>query len=283
MLARVLLRPSFCAAAALVATLTAQPTLAGGTGQPDTENRYPNAGAIVVIAGFPGVPYIQSSGVLIHPRVLLTAGHLTATAQDLVDQGIPLLDFTRISFGTDAFDPSTWVEIETFFTHPAFSFQPDAHSQDLGIIILKEPVDLPCAALPAVGLLDDLKRAGLLGNQGNPVRFLQVGYGNILEFPPPEEIVSDGLRRFSFPGYLGLENVWLLMNMNPAAGYTGTGHGDSGGPVFWRAPGGGLVLVALVSRGAVEPVAVLKAYRVDTAEALGFIDFVLDLVDGGWL
>lgn len=272
-----------CTIAPLAVSSTAPPARAGGTGQPDTENRYPNVGAIVVIAGFPGAPYVQSSGVLIHPRVLLTAGHLTATAQDLIDQGIPLLDLTRISFGTDAFDPSTWVEIETFFTHPAFSFEPDAHSQDLGIIILKEPVNLPCATLPDVGLLDDLKRAGLLGNQGNPVKFLQVGYGNILEFPPPREIVSDGLRRFSFPEYLGLENVWLLMNMNPAAGNTGTGHGDSGGPVFWRAPDGGLVLVALVSRGAVEPVAILKAYRTDTAEALGFIRTVLDLVEGGAL
>jgi hypothetical protein len=279
---RVLLRLSWCAAA-LAATLTTQPVLAGGTGQPDTENRYPNVGAIVVIAGFPGVPYVQSSGVLIHPRVLLTAGHLTATAQNLVDQGIPLLDLTRISFGTDAFDPSTWVEIETFFTHPAFSFEPDAHSQDVGIIILKEPVDLPCATLPDVGLLDDLKRAGLLGNHGDPVKFLQVGYGNILEFPPPEELVSDGLRRFSLPEYRAVENVWLLMNMNPAAGNTGTGHGDSGGPLFWRAPDGGLVLVALVSRGAPEPVAVLKAYRIDIGEALDFIRFIVELVDGGWL
>src|SRR6478672_10495632 len=185
---RAILRLSLFATAAMAAISTIRPALAGGTGQPDTENRYPNVGCIVIIAG-PGTPAVKASGVLIHPRVMLTAGHVTAEGEQLIRQGVPLFDISRVSFGKDALDPSTWVEVEAIFTHPAYRLEPDAHSQDIGVIILKEPVDLPCATLPHEGLLDGLRDAGLLGNQGDPVKFTSVGYGSVLEFPPPEELL----------------------------------------------------------------------------------------------
>jgi hypothetical protein len=145
----------------------------------------------------------------------------------------------------------------------------------------KEPLDLPCATLAYEGLLDDLKDAGLLGNQGDPVKFIAVGYGATLEFPPPEEVASDGLRRISSPEYRALENVWLVMNQAAAPGNSGIASGDSGGPVFWRAPDGGLIVVATNTKTDSQRVSLFKAYRTDTAEARGFIDFVLDLVEIG--
>jgi hypothetical protein len=99
-------------------------------------------GAIVVIAD-PDHPEVVGSGVLIHPRVLLTAGHVTITSERLLRDGVPLFEVSRISFGTDAFDLSSWVEAVAVMPHPGF--EGDAH--DLGVVILKEPVDLPCATL----------------------------------------------------------------------------------------------------------------------------------------
>jgi hypothetical protein len=279
---RVLLRLSLFAAVALAAVITFHPALAGGTGQPDTKNRYPNVGCIVIIAG-PGTPAVKASGVLIHPRVMLTAGHVTAEGEELIRQGVPLFDISRVSFGKDALDPSTWVEVEAIFTHPDYKLEPDSKSQDIGVIILKEPVGLPCAILAHEGLLDQLKRDGTLGGSGDPVKFTSVGYGSVLEFPPPEELLPDGLRRYSSPEFRAVENVWLLMNQNSAAGNSGIAGGDSGGPVFWRNPEGELILVALNSRTDQRRVALFKAYRTDIAEALGFIDFILALVEGGWL
>jgi hypothetical protein len=281
---------STCMAVALAATLTAHPAIAGGTGQPDTENRYPNSGAIVVTSGFPGVPFIQASGVLIHPRVLLCAGHSTAAGERLIAQGIPLFEHFRVNFGPDAFHPLVSAEAVAMFTHPGHVENPDlpvgielAHDHDLGVVILKEPVDLPCATLPSEGLLDDLKRAGLLGDQGNPVKFIAAGYGATLEFPPPEEVRPDGLRRVSFPEDRAGETVWLLMNQNFAAGNSGVAGGDSGCPVFWRAPDGELIAVGITSQTDAQRVSVFWASRTDLAESLDFIEFVFDLVDDGLL
>src|SRR3954469_5854250 len=103
-------RLGFCMTAALAAIMMVHAALAGGTGQLDTENRYPNVGCIVVTSGLPGTPAVKASGVLTPPRVLLTAGHFTAEGEELLRQGVPLFDISRISFGTDALDPSTWLE-----------------------------------------------------------------------------------------------------------------------------------------------------------------------------
>ena len=262
--------------------LTARPALAGGTGQPDTENRYPNVGAIVIIAG-PGTPAVKASGVLIHPRIMLTAGHVTAEGEELIRQGVPLFDISRISFGTDALDPSTWVEAVAIFTHPAYTLEPDAHSQDVGVIILKEPVDLPCATLGYEGLLDDLKDAGLLGNQGDPVKFVSAGYGSVLEFPPPRGVAPRRPAANLVPRVpCGGERL-AAHEPERRRREQRRGRGRLRGAGVLRAPDGGLIVVALNSRTDVERVSLFKAYRTDTAEALGFIDLVLDLVEAGWL
>jgi len=263
------------------AILVARPARAITFGQPDSENRFPNVGAIVVVGGPPifDFPIIAGSGVLIHPRVLLTAGHVTADIEAAIASGLFHIDDGRISFGKDAFDPDTWVNVKAIVTHPEFRLNPESKSHDVGVVILKEPVDLPCAALPYEGFLDDLKNAGLLRDQGVPAQFLNVGYGATLEFPPPVFTPGDGLRRFSFSDYRALENVWLHQNVNPATGNGGTGFGDSGGPHFWLAPSGELILVAVQSRGDPELVSLNKAYRLDIDQAKSFIEFVLTLVE----
>jgi hypothetical protein len=192
-------------------------------GSPDSDNRFSNVGAIVVTEGLPGAPYIVGSCTLIHPRVVLTAGHVTASGEELLARGVPLFDISAISFGTNAFDPASWVKGVALVTHPDFGTGPEF--PDVGLIILEESVDLPCATLPYEGLLDDLRAAGLLVNQGDPTNFLAVGYGETLNFPPPEQITGDGPRRFSFPEYHSLTTTEVLLNQNPAAGNSGIGGG----------------------------------------------------------
>jgi hypothetical protein len=265
-----------CVGSALAATLMARPAAAITFGEPDSDNQFPNVGAIVAVRD----SSIVATGILIHPRVLLTAGHATADIEFLVASGIATHDDGRVSFGVDATDPSTWHEIETVVTHPDYRLYPESSSQDIGVVILKEPVDLPCATLPYVGLLDDLKHAGLLRDAGLPTQFLNVGYGATLDFPPPEFQEGDGLRRFSISEYQALQNVWLMSNQNPAAGAGGVGYGDSGGPKFWPAPNGELVLVGIQSRSpSPEVVGVVLCYRLDIAEAHEFVEFVLDFVN----
>ena len=269
----------------LLLAVAARPLPAITFGEVDNDNLFPNVGAIVVIKNPTGVdrpvPRAGCSGTLIHPRVLLTAGHCMHSLEAAIADGIATLDNVRVSFGTDAFDETTWLEIEAVVTHPDFAFTPVNDQHDVGLVILKEPVDLPCATLAYAGFLDDLKAAGLLVNGGDFASFLAAGYGTTLNFPPPEVVAADGQRRFVFTQYVALQNAWLVMNQNQAIGEDngGTGFGDSGGPRFWVAPDGSLVLVAVTSRGDPKLVALDQAYRIDTVDALGFIEVVLSMVD----
>ena len=260
----------------LATTLVVRPTQAG-SGEPDVDNRFPNAGAIVVFAD-PDHPTVPGSGVLIHPRVLLTAGHVTASGEELLRNGVPLFDISAISFGINAFDSSTWLKAVATLTHPGF----ETGGHDLGVVILKEPVNLPCAKLAPAGFLDDLKDAGLLRYPGVSKKFVAVGYGNTFTFPPPEEQLADGLRRFAFPDFHALQQEnWIVLNQNLAAGNSGLASGDSGGPLFWSGPGGELVVVGIHSGSDPERVAKLVDYRTDTAAALDFIRVVIAMVEAG--
>jgi hypothetical protein len=163
-------------------------------------------------------------------------------------------------------------------THPGF----ETGGHDLGVVILKEPVNLPCATLAYEGFLDDLKDAGFLRYPGVSKKFVAVGYGNTLTFPPAQEQPADGRRRFAFPDFHSLQQEnWILLNQNLAAGNTGFASGDSGGPLFWTRPGGELVVVAVHSGSDPERVAKLIDYRTDTAVALDFIDMVIAMVEAG--
>jgi hypothetical protein len=271
------------ALAALLAGVVARPAQAITFGEEDSDNQFSNVGAIVFTGGVPGIPApsIVGSGVLIHPRVLLTAGHVTFDLKRGIEHGAQF----RVSFAVNAFDPDHWMEFVGLVTHPGYvdengDVDDYIHRQDVGVVILKEPVDLPCATLASEGLLDVLMDAGLLVNQGTPEEFLAVGYGRTLDFPPPEPVLSGGLRRFEFSEYRALLDAWLFMNKNHrATDDGGAGPGDSGGPRFWIDDNGGLVVVAITTRGDPNLMGHDVAYRMDTAEALDFINLVIAAVE----
>jgi hypothetical protein len=265
------------AVALLISTGFSGPAWAITGGEVDEDNTYSNVGAVVALPPDGSGPTMMASGTLIHPRILLTAGHVSI----FMEQNPWTIPLTGISFGTYALDPATWHEVEAVITHP--NYNPLAWNQscnDVGVIILKKPVNIrkvPLAKLPDEGFLDDLKTAGLLRepSQGG-APFKVVGYGSTIDWPPPENIPGDGLRRFADSEYLGLTAGWLITLQNLAAGSAGTGLGDSGGPAFWADTDGTLVLVALTGHGDPNLVAMGFYWRVDIPETLDFIDWVID-------
>jgi hypothetical protein len=225
------------------------------------------------------------TGSLIHPRVLLTAGHATAFIEARWAQGLGGPQDLRVSFGVNALDPTTWHEIETVITHP--DYHPanvqdtgnTARYNDVGVIILKKPVNtrkIPLARLPT-GLSTTSRRA-CSTNRTRAERSSRP-QATAQPRPAPESIPGDGLRRFAQTECLGLTQSWLFTLMNPATGNGGTGYGDSGGPNFWVAPDGMLILVAITSRGDPNLVATNIAWRADIPETLEFIDFVLAMME----
>ena len=259
--------------------MTAGPADAITFGQIDVDDQFPNVGAIVIAR--PGrEPVLICSGTLIHPRLFLTAGHCTRFLNQAFSAGLLTPDEVRIGFGTNALaDTKLWQEIDYVVTDPQFGIANDRDLHDQGLIILKESVlDRPSAVLADLGFLNELNAAGLLRENGTASRFVAVGYGFSLDFPPPEEVAIDGWRRFVLSQFQCLQNAYLILNQNPkATDGGGIATNDSGGPMFWIADDGTPVLVAVNFYADPERVAIGWGYRVDLPDGRSFIDFFLEL------
>lgn len=259
-----------CPGLLLVLTVGIVPASAITWGEPDTE--HDNVGAMVV--GLPtedgGVPVQASSGTLIHERVFLTAGHCTAGWE-----GTGIETFW-VNFDADALNEGTLLEVEEVIPHPDYYWGPTSNPHDVGVLILKEAVeDITPATLPDEGLLDDLKKEGVLNQGKEKAKFTVVGYGGTLYWPPPE-VDYDDVRQYAVSEYRALLKSWLRMSQNQATEDGGTCYGDSGGPAFWVDEEGDEILVGVTSWGDAQCVATGFNYRVDIPDTLNFIDDVID-------
>ena len=219
----------------------------------DSDNRYPNVGAIMVWrvddAGQPVELRAFASGTLIRSRVMITAGHFTAPAKAL--GGLPAGIRMYASFSaTDARDPSTWIPVSGQATHPSMPHCPpppqcdptddilvaplEPGIADVGLVFLERaPADVRPAALAAPGTLEKSERA----------RTTIVGYGTT---SPPDvnapvnAWVWDGKRRIRDSAVRRvIDETWALWSIPSYVCF-----GDSGGGVFLNAR-----LVANVSDG----------------------------------
>jgi hypothetical protein len=265
---------------------------------------HPNVGTVLVFDPDYGRIIPSGSGTLIGERVFLTAGHVVEPIHSGHDTLLavsfdPIVDLNGADWQDDTTWPTTWRRVESY----KYSYvRGDAHAlrplddelqhhprtanpneEDIAVLILDEPVtNIAPATLPAPGLLDYLKKSGQLdAPKPGGTLFTVVGYGRGLDFPPPRFIPAvspDGYahRNVAETGYVGLNDAWLITLQNPAAGYGGTGEGDSGGPTFWHDPATGKdVLVSITSWGG-SYVGTGFSYRIDTEKSLQFIQSVID-------
>jgi hypothetical protein len=263
-------------AAALLFTCV-PPAAAITWGEPDGEG-HRDVGAMVVYDSISHEWFQACSGTLIHPYIVLTAGHCTDWAETF---GTSESTNVRVNFAENALDfsdSSTWREVEFVITHPDYG-GPRSNPHDVGALILKEPVlDRTPATLAEGGLLNDLVKQTELREGKEEADFVVVGYGGTLHWPPspPDpKITYEDQRQVAESEYQALLPAWLLMSQNQATGDGGTCYGDSGGPAFWIDPDSGQeILVGITSWGDVPCVATGIDYRVDIPDTLDFINDV---------
>ena len=265
-----MVKRSILIALLLVLVVGALPSAAITWGELDTEHT--NVGAMVV--DWPGYgPWQWCSGTLVHPRVFVTAGHCT---DGLEAYGI---ETVWVNFDPYALNERTLLDVEQVITHPDYNWAM-SNPRDVGALVLKKPVKkrIEPATLPEEGFLDRLLAEGELRQGSEGARFTVVGYGGLLDWPPPQ-ISYDDYRRFAESEYQTLLKAWLRMSQNQATCDGGTCFGDSGGPAFWTEPDGSEILVGITSWGDANCVATGFNYRVDIAETLSFIDDVIAELD----
>jgi hypothetical protein len=224
----------------------------------DVENRFPSVGAIMVWTvdddGRPLQLRAFASGTLIRDRVMVTAGHVTGPATALGTLPASTRIFASFS-PSDVRDPSTWIPVVAFATHPSMPHCPPPLPQcdptddslvaplepgvaDVGLVFLAlAPSGIRPARFAAYGTLD--KSEGVLTTI--------VGYGTTTpkkRDAPPDTGTWDGKRRIRTSAVRRvIDEIWALWSI---PSYVCSG--DSGGGIFLRRDSSD-VLVANVSDG----------------------------------
>jgi secreted trypsin-like serine protease len=262
------------AVSALV-TLASHTAMAIIDGVVDENNSFPNVCAILgPSAADHSKIIVGASSTLIHPQVVLTAGHVTRDIESALAAGMPL-EALHVSFSPNAFDERSWLAVSAVITHP--NYFANSVDNDLGVLILSRPVrGIKPVTLAPVGLLDSLFATGQLRDGTQESEFALVGYGDGRSFPPPEPIERDGLRRFARCEFAALSDNWLMLSMNPGSDGGGANDGDSGGPALWfDQTNNQWIQVALISWSSNPRIGNEYCWRIDLPESRAFIDSVL--------
>lgn len=248
-------------------------------GEPDGDG-HPAVGA--VLAFVPNRPRpLLCTGVLVHPRVVLTAGHCL---YGFLARGVAASDVV-VRFDPDFDAPGvTSRAVAQGMIHPDYisGREREQYREDISVLILAEPVtDIVPARRAGLGFLDDLNAQGLLQGGTDRTRIARVGYGGTLEFPPPTYISVDGVRRRSESDFQALLPAHVVMNGNLTLDNGGVCFNDSGGPAFWQDPATGEeTVISLTSWGA-PCISIDVSTRIDTPDAVSFIDAAIACVEEG--
>jgi len=271
------------AAAALLTLAAAVPVFAVVGGEFDADNEFPNVGALVVTktpVNVPGVkllPQTYSSCTLVHPRVVLTAGHAVEGLRSLIENNSNIGDEdVVVMFSPDVHDGGAQYAIRSMDIHKGYTGR-NADSIDVGVIVLEEPVQgVTPLALPDAGYLADLDLDR--GPSDTKPSIFVAGYGTTVVpqlsggFPP-------GLRNVAEATFKSLRPKYLMLSQNFELGEGGLSRGDSGGAAIWTESDGSRVQVGITVSGDAVSVSYGSCVRTDLPTVLEFVQAAIDGLD----
>jgi hypothetical protein len=224
------------------------------------------------------VPAWRTTGFLISPTVVITAGHGTYGTSG----GRVTNSETIPPRGTDGYPgPGVWaVEASGIYTHPDYRADPghglpNFDAYDVGIVVLSEPIVLDeYALLPTAGLVDTLSNMAGVDLVGYGVNHQQHGGGQ-----SPNDAWRWDRERYYAPANIVpsqdcISDMFVKLTANPGQGKGGTTFGDSGGPIFLT--GTRIVIANNSFVSNYNCSGVTHAQRIDLPEILDWIDGYLD-------
>jgi hypothetical protein len=209
---------------------------------------------------------------------MVTAAHCFANAPSRYGAAVDGSPRIRVTFDQEGvFNPGRVSYLGTYHWDPQFCLGcgggvPGVDTHDVAIVVLDQHVWMPVyGRLPTVGLAAGLPTGTTLDI---------VGYG-VQTFGKPDPCSASCkpeptsyLTRFAGPANLitvgsGTQGEFLKISSNTAQGKGGQCFGDSGGPIL---PAGTDTLVAETSFGTQNCVGVGYDYRLDTPQALSWVN-----------
>ncbi len=197
-----------------------------------------------------------SSGTLISPTLMLTAGHSTygaAAVSVCFDKGP--IDYT-VQNEKIVYPSNEIIYTGTPVTYSEYANSVEAgsnqgshlySSSDLGLIILDTPVkeitEFP--TLPQAGFADTLSANTNLQVVGYGVQFQVTPRNNGVQNPWAGTISQNSAQTQLVPGNFAGSDKYLKLTANPSQDKGGVAFGDSGGPVIYNTNGGQDMVLAI--------------------------------------
>lgn len=270
---------AFTAALSAVAALTTGAQAMTANATPDGDD-HPAVVALLQLRA-PGVATMFCSGALLSASVVVTASHCASYAATAFPAGSVLVTndpvLTSDPGGRITLSSLAHVSVvSSIAVNPKYKpgVGTDSFREDVSAMVVANPLALGrpggvvFPSLPAVGLLDQLQRAGDL--RSTPIQVMGYGTEAAVNGPGGHTFLDSSERRLADMTISALNQDVIRESQKVSQSSAGACYGDSGGPTFARINSTWTIL-GVTSTGDIPCWSTNTASRIDRSSVLAFL------------